>query len=183
MVQKPEPKIRELKCEKEAEAVDRLINPFPPVYDKDSRILILGTFPSTLSRKNNFYYGNPQNRFWKVLSQILGAECPQSIDEKKELLLAQGIALWDVIKSCVIKSSDDSSIREAVGNDFGGILTTSGIKAVFTNGRKAEILYRRLVLPQTGITSVCLPSTSPANCAMSLDKLVGEWSVIRKDLS
>lgn len=159
--------------------MDRFFHPFPPVYDRNSRILVLGTFPSIASRKNQFFYGHPQNRFWKVLSIILGAELPETVDEKKELLLSHGIALWDVLKSCVIELSDDSSIREPVCNDFSRIFETGGIHAVFTNGKKADLLYRSLAFHQTGMMSVCLPSTSPANRCIGFDKLVGEWSVIR----
>jgi TDG/mug DNA glycosylase family protein len=158
--------------------MDSLIHPFPPVYDAHSRILVLGTFPSVMSRKNCFYYGQPQNRFWQVLSHILEVPCPHTIEEKKALLLTHGVALWDVLASCRIASSADSSIKEPVANDFSQIFKTAHIRAVFTNGQKAGFLYRRFALPQTGMPSVCLPSTSPANCRMGFDELVGEWQVI-----
>jgi hypoxanthine-DNA glycosylase len=158
------------------------VHPFPPIYDKDSRILILGTMPSVASRQNQFYYGHPQNRFWKVLSVVLGSRLPENIQEKKELLLNHGVALWDVLASCRIQMSKDSSIKDPVVNDFGSMLKNTRICAIYTNGRKADSLYQKLVYPYTGILSTVLPSTSPANAQYDLEKLIGEWMVIREYL-
>lgn len=159
-----------------------LNHPFPPVYDSGSRILILGTMPSRASRMNQFYYGHPQNRFWKVLAAVLGDEVPMTVESRKAFLLSHGIALWDVLKSCNIRLSQDSSIREPVCNDFGDIIRTAAIRMIFTNGKKADELYRRFALPQTGINSVCLPSTSPANQRYSFAMLVAEWRKITEYL-
>ena len=158
--------------------MDRLYHPFQPIYDKNSRILILGTMPSYASRMNEFYYGHPQNRFWRVLAAILDTEPPQTIEERRALLISNGIALWDVLKSCLIESSEDSSIREPVCNDFGDILKTTEIRMVFTNGKKADSIYISQAYFQTGIKSACLPSTSPANGRYRFEKLVSEWRII-----
>lgn len=149
----------------------------PPVYDKNSRILILGSFPSVKSREMKFFYGHPQNRFWRVLSALIGCECPATIAEKKEMLLKNNIAVWDVIKSCEITGSSDSSIKSAVPNDFTEILETADIQAVFTNGTTAYNLYKKY---NSEPQAVRLPSTSPANASYSLERLINEWAVINK---
>lgn len=159
-----------------------IIHPFEPVYNKHSRILILGTFPSVISREENFYYGYTRNRFWSVISILTGNPLPLNIDEKKNLLHNEKIAVWDVLKSCDIDQSKDSSIINPIPNDLNGIFDKSNIKAVFTNGRKAEELYERLCYPITGFKGMFLPSTSPANAGYSLEKLLAEWSVILKFL-
>lgn len=156
---------------------------FEPVFDSNSEILILGTFPSVKSRENNFYYGHPQNRFWKVLSEILETETPKSIDEKKQLLLSHHIAVSDVVKSCEISNSADSTIKSVMPNDFDEILSKSKIKAIYANGKTAEKLYNQYVKKKTKRNIIPLPSTSPANAAFSLERLVGEWKIIRKDLT
>lgn len=156
-----------------------LVHPFEPVYDANSRILILGTFPSVKSRQSDFYYGHPQNRFWKVLAILTREEIPVSIEEKRSLLLRHGIALWDVLQSCDIRGSSDSSIRNAEPTDIKRILEASDIRAIYANGGKAAQLYRKFQQPQLGIPILPLPSTSPANAAWSLDRLCGEWMVIR----
>lgn len=161
---------------------DIQVHPFPPIYDENSRILILGTMPSVASRQNQFCYGHPQNRFWKVISSVLGARLPETIQEKKELLLGHGIALWDVLKSCRIELSKDSSIREPVANNLDPILKSTKIRAIYTNGQKAGSLYQKLIYPQTGIKSIVLPSTSPANAQFGLDRLIEAWVVIRNYL-
>lgn len=154
---------------------------FDPVFDGRSRVLVLGSFPSVLSRENRFYYGNPRNRFWTVAAAVLGAPVPPnepieaSIAAKKALLLEGGIALWDVVASCDIKGSSDASIRNVRANDIGRILSAAPIEAVFANGRAAEKLYRAHVEPATGMPIRCLPSTSPANAAWRTDRLVTEW--------
>ena len=146
-----------------------------PVYAKDSRILILGSFPSVKSRENNFFYGHPQNRFWKVLSALYDYPLPQSIAEKKALLLNNQIAVWDVIASCEITGSSDSSIKNVEPTDIRKILDTADIKQVIANGNKAGQLYKKYQLPLTGMAAVILPSTSPANAAWTFEKLCKRW--------
>lgn len=152
-----------------------LIHTFEPVYDKNSKVLILGTFPSVKSRENNFYYGHPQNRFWKVIAAVTGSEVPETVEEKKKLLLANHIAIWDVIKSCDIIGSSDSSIKNVVPNDIAGLLQKTNIKTIVANGATAERLYNTYALSQTCIPIVKMPSTSPANAAWSLERLCEEW--------
>lgn len=159
-----------------------LTHTFEPVFDKDSKVLILGSFPSVKSRENNFYYGHPQNRFWKVVAQLLGREVPQTIEEKRTLLLEHHIAIWDVIESCTIIGSSDSSIRDVVVNDFSKVLENSEIDMIYVNGGKAYELYHKYVEKQTGIPAIKLPSTSPANAAWSLERLCVAWSVLMEKL-
>lgn len=148
---------------------------FAPVYDADSLVLILGTLPSVKSRENHFYYGHKQNRFWKVVADLCGEPVPETIEEKKKMLLAHHIAVWDVIQSCDIRGSSDSSIRNVEPTDIRRILSASQITGIYANGNKAGELYRRYQLPLTGIQAVVLPSTSPANAAWSLEKLCEAW--------
>lgn len=157
-----------------------IIHPIAPVYDTDSRVLILGSFPSLKSRESNFFYGHPQNRFWRVLAALYGDSVPVSVAEKISFLKAHQIALWDVIHSCEITGSSDSSIRNVVPNDLSPIFSAASIKAVYTNGKTADRLYRRYLLPDTQIPAVCLPSTSPANASWSQDRLIEAWSEIIK---
>lgn len=158
----------------------KLDHSFPPVWDENSTILILGSFPSVKSREEGFFYGHPRNRFWDVLARILEVERPVSIEEKKKMLLSHGIALWDVIASCEIKGSSDSSIRNAVVNDFSTILSESHVTKIYTNGQTAGRLYKKYAEKKTGLESVTLPSTSPANATYSLEKLLPFWRQIRK---
>ena len=160
--------------------MNTVTHPIPPVFDSASRILILGSFPSVKSREGHFFYHHPQNRFWKTLAGILAVPVPGSIDEKKEFLLSHHIALWDVIASCEIQGSADSSIKDVVPTDLSGILAQAPVRRIYVNGKKAEQLYRKYQQKQTGIEAVCLPSTSPANAAWSLDRLVEAWQVIRE---
>ena len=155
-----------------------LVHPFPPVYDAESEILILGSFPSVKSREIMFYYGHPQNRFWHVLAAVYNADVPQNIDEKTRFLLKHHIALWDVLASCEITGSADSSIKNAVPNDLSVILSRADIRRIYTNGKTSEKYYKRFSEEITGRGSVCLPSTSPANAVWSLDRLIGAWKVI-----
>lgn len=155
---------------------------FPPVWNEQSHILILGSFPSVKSREEGFFYGHPRNRFWKVLANVLSCAEPRTIEEKKDMLLSHGIALWDVIASCEIKGSSDSSIRNVVANDLSEILEKSQVGAVFTNGQTAGRLYRKYVQEKTGIVATTLPSTSPANAAWSVERLVESWGEILKYL-
>ena len=157
---------------------EHIVHSFEPVYDKASEILILGTLPSVKSRENNFYYGHKQNRFWKVLATLLKEPVPETIEEKKVMLLAHRIALWDVIQSCDIKGSSDSSIKNVQPTDIGMILEKTNITRIYANGNKAGQLYKRYQFPVTGIEAMVLPSTSPANAAWSLDRLCEAWRVI-----
>ncbi|MDO4421421.1 MAG: DNA-deoxyinosine glycosylase [Eubacteriales bacterium] len=155
------------------------VHPIAPVFDKDSKVLILGSFPSVRSREEGFFYGHPQNRFWKVTSQIFGEELPVTIDEKKAFLIRNHIALWDVIGSCEIDGSSDSSIRDVTVNDLSVILDVADIRAIFLNGKKAEQYYLKYLFPILKRDAVCLPSTSPANAAWNLDKLADAWKIIK----
>ena len=156
----------------------KVTHTFEPIFDENSRILILGSFPSVKSRENNFYYGHPQNRFWKVLAKLLNTEVPQSVEEKKQFLLEHGIAIWDVIASCSIIGSSDTSIKDVVVNDFTKILKNSRIDTIYVNGGKAYELYHKYAEKQTGMVAVKLPSTSPANAAWNLEKLCKVWKQI-----
>ena len=158
----------------------QLTHEFSPVYDKHSKILILGTFPSVKSREQQFYYGHPQNRFWKVLSHITKEPAPTAVEEKKHLLLSHGIAVWDVIQSCEIIGSSDSSIRNVVPADIPRLLQHCPITAIFGNGNKACELFEKYSVPALkDYTEICqiqkLPSTSPANAAWSLQRLCDYW--------
>lgn len=157
---------------------EHIVHSFEPVYDRASEILILGTLPSVKSRENNFYYGHKQNRFWKVLATLLKEPVPDTIEEKKAMLLARRIALWDVIQSCDIKGSSDSSIKNVQPTDIGMILEKTNITRIYANGNKAGQLYKRYQFPVTGIEAMVLPSTSPTNAAWSLERLCEAWHVI-----
>ncbi len=157
-------------------AYRHIIHPFEPVYNRESRILILGSLPSVKSREEGFYYGHPRNRFWKILSMILDSREPETIEEKKEFLLRHRIAVYDVIQSCDIKGSSDSSIKNVVPAEIGGIIENAEIERIFANGKKAAELfvkYQRNVWPGELTT---LPSSSPANAAYSLERLVKIWA-------
>lgn len=147
----------------------------PPLYDRASRILILGSFPSVKSREGQFFYHHPQNRFWPVMAGILGVPVPNTIDEKAALLHGRGIALWDVIAACEISGSSDSSIRQVIPNDVMSILRAAPIQAIFCNGQKSLHLYQRYLQEPLGRSATGLPSTSPANAAWSLQKLTDCW--------
>lgn len=168
----------QIKTSRPLEKYQSLTHTFAPVYDEHSEVLILGTFPSVKSRENNFYYGHPQNRFWKVIAAVTGSEVPETTEEKKELLLANRIAIWDVIKSCDIIGSSDSSIRNVVANDIAGLLKKTNIKTIVANGATAARLYNEYVLLQTEIKIVKMPSTSPANAAWSVERLQTEWEKV-----
>ena len=159
-----------------------VVHPIPPVYRADSRILILGSFPSVKSRETGFFYGHPQNRFWKLLALLMEDEIPDTIPEKKDFLLRHRIAVWDVIHSCTIEGSSDSSIRDVVPNDISMILEKTQIKTIFTNGGKAHSLYEKYMYPVCGIHAVKLPSTSPANAAFSLERLKSAWQPVCESL-
>ena len=156
-----------------------IIHPIPPVFDRSSRILVLGSFPSVKSREANFFYGHPQNRFWKVTAAVFGEAVPVSVEEKKAFLLRNRIAVWDVIHSCDITGSSDATIRNVVPNDLSVILDTADIRTIFVNGKTADRYYRQYTEPRTGRPAVCLPSTSPANAAWSVERLAAAWQAIR----
>ena len=151
---------------------------FDAFFDKDSRVLILGTIPSPKSREQGFYYGHPQNRFWKVLADVLDEEFPQTVEERKGFLKQNHIALWDVLESCEIKGASDVSIRNARPNDMNRILQEADIRAIFATGAKAAQLYKKLCFPECGVEAVRLPSTSPANCGCSYETLREAYSQI-----
>ena len=157
-----------------------IVHPIDPVFDTNSRILILGSFPSVKSRESGFFYGHPQNRYWKVLSAVFEEECPETIPEKKAFLLRNHIAAWDVIHSCEITGSSDSSIRNVTVNDLGMILRAAAIREIYVNGKTAEKMYRKYTEPVLGRPCTVLPSTSPANAAWNLDRLTEAWRVIRQ---
>lgn len=157
-----------------------ILHPFPPLFDENSRTLILGSFPSVKSREQCFFYGHPQNRFWRLTAMLFDEEVPQSIEEKKRLILRHNLALWDVVHSCTITGSSDSSIKNVVANDLSPILNGSRVDRIFANGALAHKLYMKHIFPQTGIEAVKLPSTSPANAAYSLDKLLEYWKIITR---
>ena len=154
---------------------EKIEHTFEPVYDEYSEILILGTFPSVKSRVNNFYYGHPQNRFWKVIANINNVPVPESIDEKRKLLLDLHIAIWDVVASCSISGSSDSSIKDVTANDISKLLKDTNIFFIYGNGAKACELNNRYVYSKTRRAIVKLPSTSPANAGYSLERLCELW--------
>ena len=149
-----------------------------PIYDSHSKILILGSFPSVKSREQQFFYGHKQNRFWRVMAQVLGCAVPENIRQKRDMLLTHHVALWDVIASCEITGSSDASIRDVKPNDLSCILSQADIQEIYTNGSKAYELYQKYIYPMNGIKAHPLPSTSPANAGYSLERLVEAWSVI-----
>ena len=152
-----------------------VLHPFPPLYDENSRVLILGSFPSVKSREQKFFYGHPQNRFWRVLAAVFASETPQTMAEKRRFLLSHGIALWDVIANCEIDGSADASVREAVPVDIVRITDRAHITRVLCNGKLAGTLYARYLQPIMGIPALVPPSTSPANAICTLPKLTDAW--------
>ena len=156
----------------------KIDHPIPPTWDGRSRILILGSFPSVKSREMGYFYGHPQNRFWKVLAALFEEPVPETKEDRRAFLLRNGVAAWDVIASCTITGSSDSSIRDVKVNDLRPILSGAPIRQIYCNGKKAEELYRKYLLPELGRPAVCLPSTSPANAAWNMEKLLGSWQQI-----
>lgn len=163
---------------REKAAPSRQVHPIAPVYDENSRILILGSFPSVKSREAAFFYGHRQNRFWKVTAAVFHAAVPETTEEKRAFLLAHHVALWDVIASCEIVGSSDSSIRSVVPNDLSVILQAAPIGRIFTNGVTAGRLYAKYLQPATGMAATVLPSTSPANAAWQEERLIAAWRVL-----
>lgn len=152
-----------------------IVHPIDALYNENSRILILGSFPSVKSREEGFFYGHPQNRFWRVMARLCGSELPKTIEGKTKLILDNHFALWDVIHSCEIVGSADSTIKNVVPNDISRILNHSQVDRIFVNGKKAESLYKKFIEKEIGIKAVCLPSTSPANATWSEDRLAEYW--------
>lgn len=170
------------KTMRERDSRMKVFHEFGPFFDENSRVLILGSIPSPKSREQGFYYGHPRNRFWPVMAALLKETVPETVQERKSFLKNHCIALWDVLASCEIKGADDSSIREPVVNDMNLILKNSDVRAVFTTGGKASELYRKLCFPACGAEAFRLPSTSPANCSCSMERLIAEYSIILKYL-
>jgi hypoxanthine-DNA glycosylase len=156
----------------------RIQHPFGPLFGPDSRVLILGSFPSVKSREQNFFYGHPQNRFWKVLAAVLGEKIPETIPQKKAMLKRHHIALWDVLESCTIVGASDTSIEDAVPNKIAALVARSKVTRIFCTGATAHKLYQKYCAADVGIDAVKLPSTSPANCAISLERLVDAYRAI-----
>ncbi len=156
-------------------AHQQISHPIRPIYDAQSQILILGSFPSQKSREQMFFYGHPQNRFWRVLAAVYACAVPQTVEEKRRFLLSRHIAVWDVIASCEIVGSADSTIRRVVPNDLTEILDAANIQTIYVNGKTAARYYDQYIRPRIGREAVCLPSTSPANAAWSLERLVAAW--------
>lgn len=156
-----------------------ITHPIAPVYNENSRVLILGSFPSVKSREAMFFYGHPQNRFWRVLAAVFEQPTPQTIAAKRHFLLTCGIAVWDVIAQCEITGSSDSSIKNVAANDLRPILAAAPIEHIFVNGRTAQRYYDRYIRDTIGRPAICLPSTSPANAAWSLERLIEAWRIIR----
>ena len=161
---------------------ERIIHPFEALYNENSKVLILGSFPSVKSREVSFFYSHPRNRFWKVIPALFGEEEPVTIEKKKELILRRNLALWDSIHSCEITGSSDSSVKNVVPNDISKIIGNSKVSKVFCNGALSHKMYMKYIFPDTKIEAVKLPSTSPANAAYSLDKLIEEWKIIKEYL-
>ncbi len=152
-----------------------LVHPFEPVIDARSRVLVLGSFPSVQSRLNSFYYGHPQNRFWRVTAALFSQGVPGSIDDKTAFLRINRIALWDVVSACDITGSADSTLTPLKLNDIGSLLRGTQVRMIVCNGQKAGQLYRANLQEQIKIPMQVLPSTSPANAAWTLERLIKAW--------
>ena len=157
---------------------ERVSHEFPAVYDRESRVLLLGSIPSPKSREVGFYYGHPQNRFWKVLAKVLGEDVPVTIPQKKAMLKKHHVALWDTIYSCDIVGSSDSSIRNVVPTDLRPILDGSRVRRIFCNGRTSGLYFKKYQAEILGREAQTLPSTSPANAAWTMERLLDAWRVI-----
>ena len=157
-----------------------IVHPIPPFFSDDSKILILGSFPSVKTRESGFFYGHPQNRFWKVMAAVFQDDVPLTVPEKRAFASRHQIALWDVIHSCDIIGSSDASIRNVTVNDLSVVLDHAPVGKIFVNGKTAEKLYKKYTEPLIQRPAICLPSTSPANAAWTLEKLTEAWEVIRE---
>lgn len=159
---------------------ETIVHPFEPIFNENAKVLILGSIPSPKSREQGFYYGHPQNRFWKVLSKIFKEKLPMTNKEKKEFILNHHLALWDVVKRCEIKGASDSSIQNVEVNDIKALIKQTKIKYIITTGKKADALYQKYLSKSINISSISLPSTSPANCAMKEDQLIEHYQILKK---
>ncbi|NLV99519.1 MAG: DNA-deoxyinosine glycosylase [Clostridiaceae bacterium] len=157
-------------------------HPIAPVYDENSHILILGSFPSVKSREIGFYYGHPQNRFWPLLADIFLEKTPQTVESQRAFLLRNRIAVWDVIASCRIEGSADSSISDVIPNDLRPILEKADIREIYANGGTAARLFQKYQEEKLGRQAIRLPSTSPANARWSFDRLLQVWKMIYNSL-
>lgn len=162
------------------EAMEKIFHPIKPLYNENSNILILGSFPSVKSREQMFFYGHPKNRFWALLAKIFNEEMPQTVEQKRALALKHRIALWDVLASCEISGSSDSSIKNAEVNDIAPILAKADIGGIYVNGKTAARYYEKYMEEKTGLKAVTLPSTSPANASYSFDRLYEAWKIINQ---
>ena len=160
---------------------EALTHPIPPTFDARSRVLILGSFPSVRSRQSGYFYGHPQNRFWRVLAAVFGEEIPRTNEEKEAFLLRSRVAVWDVVASCEIAGSSDASLKNAQANDLRVILDAAPIERIFANGQTAFRLFNRLIAPKISREAILLPSTSPANAAWTLEKLISAWAIVKKE--
>ena len=156
-----------------------IIHPIPPLFNENSKTLILGSFPSVKSRESAFFYGYKQNRFWQVVASVLGEKTPNSIEEKKKLILGNNLALWDVIGKCEIEGSADSTIKNVTANDLTIILNNAPIDRIFVKGKTALKYYDKFILPSINRPAILLPSTSPATAVYTLEKLINEWKIIK----
>ena len=162
----------------EKQSYQHVVHTFGPLYNADSKILILGSMPSPASREVGFYYGHPRNRFWKVLAELFGMPLPECIEEKKALVLSHGIALWDTIEECDIIGASDSSVKNVVPTEIPSLLAETNVKRILCNGALSKKIYDKYQLERTGIPALQMPSTSPANAAWSLERLVEEWGKV-----
>lgn len=154
-------------------------HPIPPVFDKDSEILILGSFPSPVSREVGFFYGNKQNRFWPLMERLFSVEL-DSITDKILFLHSHHIALWDVVGSCEIHGSGDETIEDVTVNDIRKLIEETRIRRIYTNGQKASAIYRKKIYPDTRILDYPLPSTSPRNAGWNFERLLSSWATIKE---
>lgn len=157
----------------------KVIHNIDPLFAPDSKVLLLGSFPSPKSREQRFFYGHPQNRFWSVLAAVFDEDAPKTIEEKRSLALRHKIALWDTLYSCEIRGASDLSIKNPVPNDLPWLLSQTQVNAIFCTGKASYQYYCKLCQEKTGIQAVCLPSTSPANAAWSKERLTQAYRVIR----
>lgn len=162
---------------------ERVYHTFGPLYRQDAKVLILGSMPSPASRQAQFFYGHPQNRFWRVLAAVLGEPVPETTQEKSAMALRHHIALWDALASCLICGASDAAIRDPVGNDIAGLLQKTNIRKIFCTGAAAHKFYTMLCQPEAGLPAIKLPSTSPANAAWSFERLVCAYAVIAQEVA
>ena len=161
----------------------KVVHPLKPIYNSESKVLILGSFPSIKSRENSFYYAHPKNRFWSTLEKVFKEDIGNSNQYREKFLLTHKIALFDVVYSCNITASSDSSIKDVIPNDIKKIVDKSRIEAIFTTGTKAYSLYNKYLLKDVGIEAIKLPSPSPANCKRGIEEvLVNSYNKIKEYL-